>query len=176
MLVPTKQLKFIDVKPGSRIRVADVQNTYIPFEALVVEMKKEYGPHRIPALVVTIDGGHEPTLLMGNGQTRIEMVEDTGRLIADHDPEDIIHFRTRVFNVKGMLFKGGIESAVKIIAWAAGRAFISYVSSTEAQPEHLEIGGLESGYVPIGYYIIEENGAFSALAGDLVDVKFETVD
>jgi hypothetical protein len=178
MLIPSKQLKFVDVKPGSTIRVSDVTNSYTPFEALVIEMKKEYGPHRIPALVVTIANSHEPTLLMGNGQTRIEMIEDTGILVADHDSINVVHLRTRIKEVKGMQFTGGLESAVNIIAWAAGRSYISYVASTALDTEHLDMGTLEGNVrVSIGHYVLsDEDGKFTALAGDLVDVNFETID
>lgn len=178
MLVQQKSTKFTDVKPGSTIKVSDVNNSYEPFEATVVEMKPEHGPHSIPALMVTAEHQEDPILLMGNGQTRVEVITDSGILASDQPPAGLTRLRSRIVEVAAVQFTGGAESAVNIIRWAAGKATINYRTGTDQDREALIIKTLEGDMVAdIGHWVVKgTEGEFYPVKPSVVDVKYEVIE
>lgn len=171
----TKTQRFIDVKPGSQIQVEDYANAYEPFTAFVLEVQAEFGPQRIPMLMVKADHSPDPILLMADGKTRVQVIVDSNVLAAKTRSANVKHLRAIPVEVYGLQFRGGVESATEIIQFAAGKAQISWHDAVAGIPEMLMIGGTIPRSVQLGDWVIEdaETGTILAERGETFDNKYE---
>lgn len=171
--------RFADVKPGSKILVTDYQNAYVPFEAFVLEMKLEYGPQRIPMLMVKAEHASDPVMLMADGRTIVSVLVDSDILaVATRSPR-ARHLRAQPREVWGIQFTGGVDSATEVIQFAAGKAALSWSEGSTQSLEAMILASLEENTrVNLGDWIIEDlaTGTIRAERGDMLESKYEDYD
>jgi hypothetical protein len=170
-----KPTRFTDAAPGSRIRLYDVHSLYEPYEAVVTELIPEYGPHRIPALYVQTADSDEPRLIMGNGQTRIDIILDARKIMREEAPANAMQVRSRPQVFSCLQFEGGQRSAIEIITWAAGKAQVKWERGEGSDMEHLTLSFIDGDQrVNVGDFVMEdEKHRFSVARGDTLVEQFE---
>lgn len=129
--------RFVDVTPGSRIKVEDYANAYEPFEAIVLELNPEYGPNSIPMLLLKAAHSEDPIPIMGDGRTFITVLVSSEVLRTDKRNPRAKHLQAVPREVYAIQFDGGVESATDAITFGAGRAGISYDRGTDNRTESL---------------------------------------
>lgn len=125
-LAPQQQTRFVDVKPGSKVRYTHNAGTQPPFEAFVLESKKDWGAAAIPAHIFRRDGGVEPELMPADGTWRVEVLVDSQILALAAPSANVVHGTRRAIEVTAIQFKGGFDSAAEMIQFAAGKANTSW--------------------------------------------------
>jgi len=168
--------RFVDVKPGSQILVSDYANAYEPFEAFVLEMKPEYGPQRIPMLMIKADHSADPILLMADGKTTVKVLVSSEILATEQRSPKARHMRAIPREVWGIQFVGGVESATEVIQFAAGKAALSWDEGTDLIPEAMVLSSLEERTrINLGDWVIEdmENGTIRPEQGASLETKYE---
>ena len=175
-LSSTKPIRFSDVKPGSRIEVTDANNAYEPFEADVLEMKAEYGPSRIPALV--LKAAHNPSslLITANGQTRVKVLLDSGVLATDGLPTGAVRARSIPVDVEAVQFAGGSGSGMTIIRFGGGLASMRLETATDQQTEAIIIArGGDELRVEIGDWVLRGGGKIWPEKPDTFATNYEVL-
>lgn len=170
--------RFIDVPPGSTIRVEDFQNNYEPFEATVLELKEEYGPQRIPMLLVKAKHSADPVILMADGKTRVSILTSGAILAPDQRSRNTVYARRTPRKVYALQFRGGVDSATEIIQAAAGKVRIAYHQANDQTPEFLEITGIGgSTRINLGDWLIEdeENAVISTASSEVYANDYEVL-
>ena len=174
---PAKPVKFTDVRPGSTIRVTD-NGGGDPYEALVLEVKPEYGANRIPALVVNPAGTEETTIVAATGRFVITVLLDSGVLATDTPPQHLVTYLARPVQISGVQFKGGMDSATEIIRWAGGKAAISWRQADATHAEALIIRTLEGDMeASVGDIVVEGLAhEFYPVKPAIMAAKYEVVE
>jgi len=142
-LTGSKPVKFINVKPGSTIRVTHLKGEWDPFEATVLEMRPEYGPHRIPALVLKGEHRPDPIVVTANGETKVEVLLDSSVLASTEVDGRALRVRSIPVEALAVQFTGGSESATECIRFAASRGSVRWDVGDDRAGEALVLGTLE---------------------------------
>lgn len=171
-LQPQQNTRFVDVKPGSRVRYTTLDGTKQPFEAIVLEVKKDYGPHAIPAHMIRKDGGVDAELVMADGRTKVDILIDSQALQLSEPSPNEIRLRRIPTEAVAMQFTGGIENATEVIRFAAGKANISWRDNDSQNTEALLISASDgTTALSVGQYlVIEREVAHVIDANDFWDV------
>lgn len=172
-----KSVKFVEVKPGSKILVEDYASppAYEPFEAFVLNMKEEYGPQRIPMLLVSAEHNKE-IMIMADGRTKVKILVDSDVLAPKKMTPNAKHLRAIPREVFALQFRGGVDSATEIIQFAAGKAAIRWIEQTDQTPECLEIQSIDGNQrIGLGDWAVQdaETGTVRSESGSTLDNKFE---
>lgn len=168
--------RFADVKPGSKILVSDYASAYEPFEAFVLEMKPEYGPQRIPMLMVKAEHSPDPILLMADGKTTVKVLVSSDILAPATRSANVRHMRAIPREVYAIQFAGGVGSATEVIQFAAGKAALAWDEGTDLIPEAMVLSSLEEQTrVNLGDWLVEdvETSTIRAERGDMLESKYE---
>lgn len=168
--------RFADVKPGSKILIADYASAYEPFEAFVLEMKPEYGPQHIPMLMVKADHSADPILLMADGKTTVKVLISSDILVGATRSPNARHLRAIPREVYALQFQGGVNSATEIIQFAAAKAALAWDEGTDLVPEAMVLSTLEERTrINLGDWVVEdvEAGTIRAERGDILESKYE---
>lgn len=170
-------VRFADVRPGSQILVSDYANNYEPFEAFVLDRKLEYGPQRIPMLMVKADHTPDPILLMADGKTVVKILVGSDILIPQELSVNVQRVRAIPREVQALQFMGGVDSATEIIQFgASGAAAIRWVEATDQSPEYMGIQSLEGETrIMLGDWAIKftDTNRVDAEAGAAIADKYE---
>lgn len=168
--------RFVDVKPGSKILLSDYANAYEPYEAFVLEMKEEYGPQRIPMLLVKAEHASDQILVMADGKTTVKVLVSSDILAPSTRSANTRHLRAIPREVFAIQFFGGVESATEVIQFSAGKAALSWEQGTDLIPEAMILSSLEERIrINLGDWVIEdaETGKINAEQGAVLESKYE---
>lgn len=176
MLAPSKPVKFTDIGPGSTIEVTDLKGGSDPFKALVVENRPEFGPNRIPALVIKVDGTGEVAIISATGKWAVKVLLDS-KLIASAGSPNLVRLRSLPVEISAIQFTGGMDSAMEIIRWAGGKAAISWRQADAEHTEALLIGTLEGEMAAApGVWVMQgTQGEFYPCKDDVKLTRFEEI-
>lgn len=173
--------RFVDVAPGSKIRVEDYATppNYAAFDAVVLELVPEYGPTRIPMLLLKADHSADPIPIVADGRTNVTVLVSADVLKTDKRDPSALHLRAIPREIYALQFTGGVDSAAKAIAFAAGRIGLSYDRGTDSRTEALVMHSVNGQQRALpGDYVIEdvESGVISFEQGPALYVNYESVD
>jgi hypothetical protein len=135
--------RFEDALPGSKIAVFGPDFEYGE-ECTVLEMKPEYGPTSIPALIV-VDSKNARRIISSVGRWTIQVLLSAKDLGIEQIPDGAIRARNKPTDVVALQWHGGAGEATTIIMWAAGKAAIQYVDEDQDGNERLVIQRLDTG-------------------------------
>jgi hypothetical protein len=134
--------RFVDIKPGSTIRVGGPRVGGPAFEGLVLQAKEEWGATGEPAVYISrVDGGGELWISQA-AQYEVTVTADASMFINESVPPNALRVRVRPITGIAMQFKGGIESATEVITWLLGRAAPQYFKGTDELEEAIVFSGL----------------------------------
>ena len=173
----TKPTKFTDAKPGSTIRVTDTEGSFDPFEALVLEMKPEYGSNQVPALILKPDYQDEQIIVSATGRYKIDILLNSGALSQTQPSEHTVRFTSKPSEIEAIQFVGGVDSATEIIKHFAGKGVISW---QQADVEHAESLLVHTGTgvarADIGVWVAEgAPGDVYPIPADVMALKYDQI-
>jgi hypothetical protein len=161
-LLARKKVKIEDMKPGSIVEVSNrAEPGLAPMTATILQVMREYGPVGIPALLVKPHPQPgvemEPSMLIfADGKWIVDVVQDSSGF-GQEDPDDVLEVTPVLQTKHALRFEGGIESAEKVIRWAAGKSVITYHSGDANSNEHLTVHSIEGELrAEIGDYIVRD--------------------
>lgn len=156
---------FTDARPGSVIQYSGLG--VFNQEATVLEMKPEFGPTAIPALVVQPKGTTDTVLLTANGDTKIKILLDARSVASDDLPQRAVQARLRPRTVTAIQFTGGAGIATDLIRWLAGKVAVQYRGEDNDVDEALILTflGNVSEVRPGDWVVQDEEGGFRAING-----------
>lgn len=176
---PTKSPKMSEINNGSKVEVQDVTNGVDTFTGIVVGSTSAFGPTRLPAIYVKVDGTEDNVVAVSDtGKWRVRVLVDSALLGSDAVPESAVYIRNKPVTKQAVQFVGGAKSASEIIQWAAARAAISWRQSTSDTSEalilHTPEGAVE---VPIGNWVVcGSRGEFYTDAPEVFVEQYDIVD
>lgn len=153
--------KFEEVAPGSTIIVSG-SGVAEPFEATVMDTMPEYGPTSIPALLISANETNQEFILVSSGLYVITVVVDARKIAADLPaPKTAIRVRTIPRTADAIQFRGGMESAREIVAWAIGSTTFRYHQPTDVADDQLVQSGISGQTARPGDWIVKlDTGRF----------------
>jgi hypothetical protein len=134
--------RFVDIKPGSTIRVGGPRVGGPPFEALVLQAKEEWGATGEPALYVARTSDREELWISQAAQYEVTIVGDASIFLSDALPENAVRVKVKPVTGVAIQFKGGIESATEIIRWALGKHAPMYDRGDDTREESIVFSGI----------------------------------
>lgn len=178
MLSPAAQkpTKFTEINPGSQIEITSSDGTYEPYKATVLEVRAEYGPHRIPAIVFKREGG-DSGIIMADGSSRVKVLLDSKQLQSAAPPPGALRVRTLPREFMAAQFTGGVDSAMAIITFAAGRANIQWEQPTDQNLEALLMSTLgREDRIEVGDFVLVGETGVVISPRDEVASQYEVIE
>ena len=177
MLNPVKPPKLSEINLGSEVEVRDVMGGVQPFTGTVVGRTDSFGPSRIPAIHVKVNGG-EVVVVSDTGKWQVRVNVDSAILGVTNDPAGLVHIRNKPTTKRAVQFLGGADSAVSIIRWAAGNAAISWRQGTADTAEALIVDTLEGQMeARVGDWVVcGLKGEFYPVKPDVFVEQYDVVD
>lgn len=176
-ITSTKQPKLSEINLGSTVEVRDAAGSVPTFTGAVVGRTDSFGPSRVPAIHVKVDGG-EVVAVTDTGKWQVRVLVDSAVLGPAREPESMVHIRNKPTTKTAVRFLGGAESAVQIIQWAAARASIHWRQSTAENPEVLIVDTPEGAmHASIGDWVVcGLKGEFYPVKPDVFIEQYDIVD
>ena len=155
----TRQTRFVDVKPGSKVRYSRPDGQENPFDASVLEVKTDWGSNSIPAHIFRREGNAEAELMPANGTWIVEILVDSGILANETPSLNTIRAVRRATEVTAIRFVGGVDSAMEVIRFGGGKANLSWRDSSPEGSEAIILARAEGDLLlDPGAYLVLENG------------------
>ena len=166
-----RQTRFVDVKPGSRVRYSRPDGQESPFEASVLEVKQDWGANAIPAHIFRRDGSAEAELMPANGTWTVEILVDSGILANETPSENTIHATRRPTEVTAIRFVGGVDSAMETIRFGGGKVNLSWRDSSPEGSEAIILARAEGDLLltPGSYLVLERDKAVIMSDNDFLE-------
>jgi hypothetical protein len=166
--------KFEDIAPGSTILISG-SGVAEPFEATVMDVMPEHGPTSIPALLVSANQTSEEFIITSSGLYVVSVLIDARDIAAAMPaPKNAVKVRSIPHTAEAIQFRGGIESAREIVAWAIGASTFRYVPATDVTSEQLVQSGINGDTASPGDWVLKlDTGRFTVIGESVFASEFE---
>ena len=156
-----RQTRFVDVKPGSKVRYSRPDGQEPSFDASVLEVKTDWGSSSIPAHIFRREGNAEAELMPANGTWTVEILVDSGILANDTPSANTIRAVRRATEVTAIRFVGGVDSAMEVIRFGGGKVNLSWRDSSPEGSEAIIVARAEGDLLlePGSYLVLENDKA-----------------
>lgn len=158
--------KFEDAYAGTLLEVTG-QDFPTPTAGTVVQLLKEFGSTKIPALLIKFQGEDEPRLVTSSGRNHIRIIRGTKSIAGQNAPDAAVRANLIPKTVTAVQFVGGAARATEIIQWAAGRASVSYYQQDGLEPEYMLMHALnQDTRISIGDWLVLDDETFKPYSND----------
>lgn len=159
-LLSSKPTKFVDIVAGSTIKIESTNGSFDPIlDATVLEVKPEYGPHSVPALVYNTKADPSLHLLMADGSSRVTVLVSAAGLVSETLPPTAVAITSVPKTGHALQYVGGPESAAEVLRFVAGNVILRLEPERDRSPECLILRTLEQEQrIEIGSWAIRFEG------------------
>lgn len=162
-----RQTRFVDVKPGSKVRYSRPDGQEPSFDASVLEVKQDWGASAIPAHIFRREGSAEAELMPANGTWTVEILVDSGILANEIPSANVIRAVRRATEVTAIRFVGGVDSAMEVIRFGGGKVNLSWRDASPQGDEAIILARAEGDLLlPPGDYLVLENDKAAILSSN----------